>query len=196
MSLGEDWPQFLGPNANGTSGETGLLEKWPANGPPITWEKKIGAGYSSPSVRSNLLVLHHRLGNEEIVEAFQLSDGKPVWHYAYPSHFVDPYGYNNGPRGTPLLIQDRCYTLGAEGKLLCLALTSGKLVWQRDTSTDWTVPPAFFGVGSSPILEGDRLLVMVGGQPNSGMVAFDPRTGKTLWESVGERNWEGQPMIG
>jgi outer membrane protein assembly factor BamB len=70
------------------------------------------------------------------------------------------------------------------------------MVWQRDTGVDWNVPAAFFGVGSSPILEGNLLLVMVGGQPNSGMVAFDAQTGKAVWESVGEKNWQGQPMIG
>ena len=75
-------------------------------------------------------------------------------------------------------------------------MKTGRLIWQRDTGVDWNVPPAFFGVGSSPILEGGRLLVMVGGQPNSGMVAFDSQTGKTIWESVGAKNWEGQPMVG
>ena len=70
------------------------------------------------------------------------------------------------------------------------------MVWQRDTAADWNVPQAFFGVGSSPVLEGGLLLVMVGGQPNSGLVAFDAANGKTVWESVGERNWQGQPMRG
>jgi outer membrane protein assembly factor BamB len=192
----EDWPQFLGSHANGVSTETNLLEKWAANGPPVLWQKEIGTGYSAPSVRGSLLVLHHRLRDEEIVEAFDAGTGKSVWKYGYPSHFVDPYGYNNGPRSTPLLTPEYCYTLGAEGKLLCLDLNNGKLVWQRDTGVDWNVPAAFFGVGSSPILESGLLLVMVGGQPNSGIVAFDPKTGKNVWESIGEKNWQGQPMIG
>ncbi len=192
----QGWPRFLGPRANGTSAETGLLDKWPTNGPPLVWEKEIGSGYSAPSLRGNLLVLHHRIRDEEIIEAFETATAKPLWRYAYPSHFVDPYGYNNGPRSTPLLTEDRCYTFGAEGKLVCLDLQSGKLLWQRDTGVDWNVPTAFFGVGSSPILEGERLLVMVGGQPNAGMVAFDAKTGGTLWESVGEKNWQGQPMTG
>lgn len=193
-SEGEDWPRFLGPRANGTSLETGLLEKWPAGGPPIVWAKRVGAGYSAPSVRGNQLVLHHRIGDQEIVECLDAATGKSQWHYGYPSQYIDPYGYNNGPRCTPLLTTDRCYTFGAEGKLLCLDLQTGKLVWQRDTGNDWTVPAAFFGVGSTPILEGDLLLVMVGGQPNSGMVAFDAKTGKTVWESVGAKNWTGVPL--
>ena len=189
----EDWPQFLGPRQNGVSAETGLLEKWPTNGPPLLWEKTIGTGYSAPSVRGDLLVFHHRLKNEEVVEALQAADGKPVWRFTYPSQFVDPYGYNNGPRCTPLLTSNRCHTFGAEGKLLCLDLQSGKLVWQRDTRKDWNVPENFFGVGSTPILEGDLLIVMLGGQPNSGVVALDAKTGKTVWESVGEKTWHGKP---
>lgn len=195
-AAGEDWPQFLGPRANGISSETGLLDQWPTNGPPLVWERKIGTGYGAPSIRGAKLVFHHRLADEEIVESAEATTGKTVWRYAYPSHFIDPYGYNNGPRGTPLLTADKCYTFGAEGKLLCLELNSGKLVWQHDTGAEWNVPPAFFGVGTSPVLEGDRLLVMVGGQPNSGIVAFSPGTGKVLWESVGEKNWQGQPMLG
>ena len=189
----EDWPQFLGLRQNGISGETGLLEKWPTNGPPLIWEKAIGTGYGAPSVRGNLLVFHHRIKNEEVIEALQAGDGKSVWRYAYPSEFVDPYGYNNGPRCSPVLTSNRCYTFGAEGKLLCLELQSGKLVWQRDTQKDWNVPPAFFGVGSTPVLEGELLIVMIGAQPNSGVVALDSNTGKTVWESVGEKTWQGKP---
>ncbi len=193
---GTDWPQFLGPRADGTSSETGLVDKWPTNGPPLLWEKNIGTGYGAPSVLGNRLVLHHRIGNEEVVECFDATDGHSLWRFGYPSEFVDPYGYNNGPRCTPLLSSNLCYTFGAEGKLTCLELPTGKLVWQRDTALDFNVPNAFFGVGSTPILESGLLLVMVGGQPNSGMVAFDPKTGKTVWESVGKKNWEGVPMTG
>ena len=196
VAVCEDWPGFLGPQANGVSSETGLLDRWPSNEPPIIWQKQIGTGYGAVSVRGDIVVLHHRLANEEIVEGFEAATGKSIWDYSYPSHFIDPYGYNNGPRSTPLLTAERCYTLGAEGKLLCLELKTGKLIWQRDTGVDWDVPPAFFGVGSSPILDGNKLIVMVGGQTNSGVVAFDPATGKTLWESVGEKNWQGQPMRG
>jgi outer membrane protein assembly factor BamB len=196
QAFGEDWPRFLGPQANGISSATGLIEKFPTNGPPVVWEKQIGTGYGAPSVLGNKLVFHHRTGDEEIVECLDALTGKSQWHYDYPSKFIDPYGYNNGPRATPLLTSNRCYTFGAEGKLTCLELNTGKLVWQRDTGFDFNVPEAFFGVGSSPILEDGKLIVMVGGQPNSGIVAFDPNTGKTIWESVGRKNWEGAPMIG
>jgi outer membrane protein assembly factor BamB len=191
-----DWPQFLGPNGDGTSPETGLLEAFPAGGPAIVWQTNIGTGYSAPSVRAGQLVLFHRLGDEEVVEAFDAATGEPRWRHGYPTAYIDPFGYNNGPRCAPLLTTNRCYTFGAEGKLTCLDLDSGRQLWQRDTAKDFTVPEAFFGVGSAPLLEGNLLITMIGGQTNSGMVAFHAETGATVWESVGAGNWTGQPMHG
>lgn len=192
----EDWPRFLGPRANNTSAETGLVDRFPTNGLRIVWEKEIGTGYSAPSVLGGEVVLFHRVGGEEIVQSFDAATGKPGWRHAYASSFTDPYGYNNGPRCTPLLTSNRCYTFGAEGKLTCLDRRTGKLVWQRDTASDWEIPEAFFGVGSTPWLEGDKLIVMMGAQPNAGVVALDASTGRTLWQNVGKTNWNGVVTIG
>lgn len=190
-----DWPYFLGPEETGISAETGLIDEFPRQGPPLLWEKKIGTGYSAPSVLGNRLVIHHRPDDDgpgkEVIECVDADSGKPLWKYEYPSDFRDPYGYNNGPRCSPLLTLKYCYTFGAQGKLYCLTLDKGKEVWHRDCLKDFDVPPGFFGVGATPILEGDKLIVMVGGKPNSGMVAFDPETGKTLWQNVGKDVWDG-----
>ncbi len=188
---GDDWPQFLGPEGTGISLETGLLDVWPADGPPLLWSRVVGTGYSAPSVRGNRLVIHHREQDEEIVQCLRADTGEPIWRVAYPSAFRDPYGYNNGPRCSPLLTEDRCYTFGAEGKLLCLDLKTSEQIWMRDTQADFEIPKAFFGVGATPILEDNKLIVLVGGQPNSGVVAFDATTGETLWESVGKQTWDG-----
>jgi outer membrane protein assembly factor BamB len=194
--LAEDWPRLLGPRLDATSAETGLLARIPTNGPPVRWDKPVGTGYSAPSVAGGRLFLFHRLGNEELTEAWDASTGAPLWKHAQPTAYRDPYGYNNGPRCAPLVEGGRVFTFGAEGLLTCLEASTGKLLWQRDTAKDFEIPSAFFGVGSTPLMEGGRLLVMVGGQPDATVVAFDPATGKTLWQSVGEKNWTGQPMLG
>ncbi len=191
---GADWPDFLGPNRDAVSAETGLAARVPEAGFPVAWEREVGTGYSAPSVLGDTLVVFHRQGAEEVVEAVDAATGRTRWRSAYPSAFRDPYGYNNGPRCAPVMSADRVYTFGAEGRLTAWALADGKALWHRDTAREFEVPEAFFGVGSTPLLEGGRLLVMVGGQPDSGVIAVDPATGRTLWESVGRRNWEGQPM--
>ena len=135
----------MGPNRDQVSAERGLIDTLTLSGPRLVWEKAVGKGYSAPSVRGGKLVVHHRVGREEIVEACDPKSGQTYWKYAYPSDYRDPFGYNNGPRCTPLLTADHCYTFGAEGVLLCLDLVTGKKVWQRDTAKDFEVPEAFFG---------------------------------------------------
>lgn len=195
---GTDWPTFLGPDHTGVARETEIAASWPADGPPLVWEKKVGTGYSAPSVIGNRLVLHHRVGNEEIVQAYDAKTGAESWEYKNGSAFKDPYGYNNGPRCTPLLTKTHCYTLGAAGHLACVEIETGKKVWSRDLQADYRIPRAFFGIGCTPILEGDKLIVLVGGQrplkgeeSACGVVAFNAKTGKPIWNAVGKPTWDG-----
>lgn len=182
---GEDWPVFLGLRGTGVSGERGLLAEWPKGGPPVLWKRAVGEGYTAPSILGDRLVFFHRVEDEERVECLSASSGEVLWTHSDPTSFNDPYGYNGGPRCSPVLAGKRCYVFGAEGRLSCLDLETGRPVWQRETAREFKIPRAFFGVGSTPVLEGNLLLVMVGGHPQSGVVAFDAETGKTAWESVG-----------
>ena len=191
---GGDWPRLLGPEGTGVSAETGLLAAWPADGPSVLWKKRVGEGYAAPSVVGDRVVFFHRLGDDEVVECLDAATGMGIWKQSHPTRFTDPYGYNGGPRCTPLLTEDRCYTFGAEGMLSCLDLTSGAVIWRRDTGREFAVPPAFFGVGAGPVLEGDRLFVAVGGHPRSGVVAFDAKTGATLWQAVGPDDFPEPPV--
>lgn len=182
---GEDWPQFLGPNRNATSSEKGLLQSWPGEGPPLVWEKKIGKGFSAPVVAGERLILFHRVDDKEIVDCLDAATGKERWRFAYPTRHEDqvPTTGDDGPRSTPLIAGNRVYTLGAEGKLHCLELDTGKRVWDRAINTEYQVRPGFFGTATSPILEGNRLLINVGGK-GAGIVAFDKESGKELWKAT------------
>src|SRR5205807_377758 len=108
-----DWPQFLGPDRDSTTTETGLLQSWPKEGPPVLWEKSIGAGFSGPVVSGNRLVLFHRLGDNEQVTCLDATTGKENWNFSYATGYRDDFGFDEGPRSTPLIAGDRIFTLGA-----------------------------------------------------------------------------------
>jgi outer membrane protein assembly factor BamB len=178
-----DWPSLLGPARNGISDETGLVQSWPKQGPPLVWQRNVGQGYSGPVVADRRLILFHRLGDKEVVEALDAATGKERWRFDYPTSYVDDYGKGDGPRSTPLVADGRVYTLGAEGELHCLELESGKKVWHRSLAADYRPVKGFFGVGTSPLVEGDLLLVNVGAK-KAGIVAFDRRTGREVWKAT------------
>jgi len=178
-----DWPQFLGPNRDGVSVETGLRQTWPAEGPPVVWQRQVGEGFSAPAVQGERLILFHRLGDREVVECLDAVTGKERWKFAYATQYEDDFGKGNGPRATPLIANNRVFTLGADGWLHCLDLQTGQKIWGRSIMADYQVPRNFFGVGSSPLLEGDLLLVNVGGK-EAGIVAFAKDTGREVWRTT------------
>ena len=178
-----DWPQFLGPQRNGVSAETGLLQAWPREGPPVVWQKDVGAGFSGPVVAGERLILFERIENNEVVLCLDCASGQERWRFSYATGYVDDFGFDEGPRSTPLIAGNRVYTLGAEGTLHCLALDDGKKIWQRSLNSEYQVRKGFFGVGTSPLLEAGLLLVNVGGN-EAGIVAFDKDTGKEVWTAT------------
>jgi outer membrane protein assembly factor BamB len=187
---GEDWSAFLGPQGNGVTRDTGIAERWPEKGLPVLWRKRFEDGYAAPSIRRGKLVVFYGIDTGETVECLRADSGASLWKYEYSGVTTAPY-YGEGPRATPVLSDKRCYTVGLGGKLNCLDLETGKPVWNRDLTKDFAIifPP--FGLGPSPILEGDLLIVAVGGQPNSGVVAFRAATGEIAWRHVGKETWDG-----
>ncbi len=188
-----DWPQFLGPTRNGISTETDLLTSWPAKGPPVLWERAVGAGFSGPVVVGPWLILFHRVGDKEVVECLEAATGKSRWKADYPTAYRDDYGKGDGPRSTPLVAGGRVFTLGAEGRLHCLDLNTGKVLWQRALHEDYQVPRNFFGVGTSPLLEGGLVIVNVGGK-GAGVVALDQNTGKEVWRATDQHASYASPV--
>jgi outer membrane protein assembly factor BamB len=176
-----DWGGFLGPTHNGISTEKPLLKRFGKNGPAIIWEVAKGEGFSSPAVVGQRVVLFHRLGSEEVVECLQAETGRRFWKYAYPTAYRDRYGSGNGPRCPPVSDGVSIYTFGVEGKLHCLKLTTGQVVWKRDIIREFKLPPNFFGVGTTPLIEGKLLIVNVGAPGGPCVAAFDRRTGKMVW---------------
>ena len=197
---GVDWPNFLGPAQDSVSPERGLLPSWPEGGPPVVWQRAIGEGYAPPAVSKGRLFHAERVGPKIVTTAMKSETGEPLWRFAYDTDYADLYGYDGGPRCAPVVDDDRVYVYGPEGRLHCLKAVDGTVVWKKDLSAEYHVIQNFFGVGSAPVVEGDLLLVQVGGSPagspgiqsgevkglDSGLVAFDKRTGTEKYRMSAE----------
>lgn len=180
-----DWPNFLGPLRNGKSPHQFATLDWPADGPPELWRREIGTGYSSPVVSGNRLVVSHREGDEEFVECLAADTGQSLWRFDYPTACECPYQYSSGPYSTPAIDGGMVYAWGAEGALRCLDLASGELVWQRELNGEFGAELGMFPVAGSPLIEGDAIILNVGGQETgAGIVALDKQTGETLWTAT------------
>lgn len=183
-----DWPEFLGPDRNGISRETGLLQAWPPGGPRVLWKRELGETYAAPSVVREALVIFHRNGNEEVVERLDPTTGRPAWRHAYPTAYVDRFGYNGGPRAAPTIHGGRVYVLGAEAKLHCLDLETGGVLWQRSLHEEYFREPRqnFFGAGTAPRVDGNALFLNLGDENAGCVTALDPKTGRTIWRTDGD----------
>jgi outer membrane protein assembly factor BamB len=193
-ALASDWPQLLGPNRDGVYPGNDLAASWPADGPRVLWRAKIGQGFAAPSVAEGKVVLFHRVGDEEIIAAFDGANGTPLWKHAYPTAYRDDFGFDPGPRATPTIAGGKVFTFGADGMLTCVALADGQKVWSVDCKKEFTAPKGFFGLACSPLVEGNAVIVNVGGKPNASIVAFHKDTGSTLWRALDDEPSYSSPI--
>ena len=178
----ENWTSFLGPTFNAVSSETRLSRVLP---PPIVWEFPTGSGYASPVIFNGRLVYLHRVGDEEIVECLASETGAVYWRYRYSTLYEDRYGYNNGPRASPIIDEQdgRVYTIGAEGILHAIELETGRVIWRKALREEYSVSQEFFGTSSTPVIEGGLLIVNVGAPGGPTVVGFSLETGDEVWRA-------------
>ncbi|MDA1093877.1 MAG: PQQ-like beta-propeller repeat protein [Acidobacteria bacterium] len=189
----QDWPQLLGPTRNGAYSGVSLSETWPEGGPTRLWERPVGAGFAGPAVVGDRVILFHRVGGDEVVEALAAESGETVWRYAYPTTYRDDFGFDEGPRSVPVVADGRVHTYGAQGQLHTVDLATGAALWHVDTHARYAVRKGFFGAAGSPLVEAGRLIANVGGG-EGGIVAFDAATGDELWTATADESSYSSPV--
>jgi outer membrane protein assembly factor BamB len=209
---GVDWPTFLGPDRNGKSPEMGILTTWPADGLHIVWQRELGQSYGIGVVSRGRYLQFDRWGSQARLTCLHAETGAELWEFSYPTSYEDLYGYNGGPRCSPVVDGNRVYILGVEGMLHCLRLADGAVLWKCDTARQFGVVQNFFGVGSTPIVEGDLLIAVIGGSPagdhrlapgqldrvsgnGTGLVAFDKYTGAVRYTATDELAGYAAPAV-
>lgn len=173
-----DWPQLLGPNRNGIYTDSDVA--WPSS---VAWEKEVGAGFAAPVIVNGKVILFHRKGKKEIVDAWEAATGKTLWTFDYPTNYKDDFGFDDGPRSAPTVADGKVFTFGAEGALHAIDLNTGIKLWRVDVHKQYNVEKGYFGAGCSPLIYDGKLFLNIGSK-KAGIGAFDPATGKNIWKAT------------
>jgi outer membrane protein assembly factor BamB len=195
----DDWPQWLGPKRDGVWRETGLVDRFPKDGPKILWRAPLGTGYSGPAVVGDRVYVMDRLrakdsrgkparptrdgipGKERVV-CLDAGTGEVVWKHEYSCNYR--VSYPSGPRVTPLVRDGRVYTLGAMGDLYCLDAKTGKPIWHNNLMKSYGLDdPPVWGFAAHPLLDGDLLYTLAGGK-GSAVVALNKDKGTEVWKAL------------
>lgn len=183
-----EWPQWLGVARDGVYREEGIMSAWPKDGAKALWRVPVGQGYAGPAVAGGKVVLTSRIpapksekasdpfkrgslaGSERIV-CLEVESGRELWRVEYDCPYT--VSYASGPRATPLIEEERVYTLGAEGDLHCFALADGKVIWKKKLEG----PTPTWGFAAHPLIDGEKLLVLGATK----LLALDKKSGAEVW---------------
>jgi outer membrane protein assembly factor BamB len=188
-----DWPQWRGPNRDGSIASFPEPNAWPER---LTqkWKIEIGTGYATPIVVGNRVYAFSRQSDNEVVRAIDAASGKVVWESSYAAPFtINPAAarHGPGPKSTPAYADGRLFTMGMSGIVTAFDAASGKPLWHTE------VPPVAqtYHTAQSPIVDRGVMIVHVGGNNQGALTAFDPATGAIKWRWTGDGPSYGSPVI-
>lgn len=193
-----DWPQFLGPDRNGLSSETGLNVDWKAKPPKVLWKVPLGAGFSSLSAVGDRLYTMASQQGRDFIFCLDAGTGKVLWKQEAGATYLDVQKQGPGPRSTPTVVGDKLFCLLPLGDLICLT-TEGKPVWKVNIfQATGAANPAggrfYWGMSGSPLVEGEVVVVQPGGDKNNSVAAFHKDTGKLVWSAGSDPAGYGSPI--
>ena len=194
----DDWPQWRGVERDGVWRETGIVKELPKK-LSFLWRAPVGMGYAGPAVAAGRVYLMDRVlgdgeknpanpfskrqvGGSERILCLDAANGKLLWKHSYPAKYTVSYPY--GPRTTPAVSGGKVYCLGAMGDLFCMDAGTGKMLWSKQCAREFKAEINTWGFSAAPLVDGKKLIMLVGGKPGACVVAFDKDTGKELWRAL------------
>ena len=193
----EDWPQWRGANRDGLWRETGIVDQFESEEIAIRWRATVSNGYSGPTVANGRVYVTdfvHRPERQERLLAFDFEDGSFLWSHSWPADY-GRISFPNGPRASVTIAGSRAYALGAVGRLVCCDAATGAVLWCRDMAGDFAVHMPTRGLAAAPLVEGDLVIVQVGGTPEACLVALDKVTGEVRWTALEDHASYSAPTI-
>ena len=195
-----DWPQWRGPNRAATWTESGIVERLPTNRLKVLWRAPIAMGYSSPVIVAGKVYLSDAELKKplvrERVHCLEADSGKALWTYSYEHPVPDWFfmeGQARGPGATPIVRKGKVYALDLFGNTVCLDTSHGNVVWKKNLKEEFQMKET--SVDTSPLIEGDLLILMLGGKGGAGIVALDRNTGREVWRALDEAVTWSSPIV-
>lgn len=176
-----DWPQYLGPDRNAVSSETGLLRSWPADGPKVLWTVPLGVGFGGPAVSEGKVYVYDRVVDKtNVLRCIDLMTGEEEWTFSYdaPGSFD-----HNGSRSVPAIDGDKIYVCDPFGNLHCVDRNSHQAVWHKNIWTDFgggDLPR--WAISQNPLVY-KNMVIVASQTDNAGLVAYDKMTGDVIWKT-------------
>jgi outer membrane protein assembly factor BamB len=189
-----DFPQFLGPQRNGTVPGIALARDWAAHPPREVWRRPVGPGWSAFAVAGGLAVTQEQDGEMERITAYELATGVARWSHASPGRYETTIA-GTGPRATPSIVGDVVYAVGAQGRVTALELATGALRWSRDLGADTGAVTPEWGRSTSPLVVGGLVIVNAGGPDGKALVAYDAASGAPRWTGGDDRPSYSSPVL-
>ena len=194
--FGQDWPQWRGPSRDGKLGGFTAPQSWPKE---LTqkWKVTVGVGDSSPALVDGKLYAFGRQDADEVISCIDASSGKVLWQDRYPAQFVvtGPSARHPGTRSSPVVVDGTLCVLGVGGILSCLDTASGKVLWRKQSASDYLDTPAQFESSMSPLVVDGQCLVYIGGKGQGALLAFDLGTGQPKWKCAGDAPAPSSPVV-
>jgi len=202
----DDWPEWRGSGRQSVWTEDGIVERFPTGGLKTTWRTPVNGGFSGPAVADGRVFVvdfeflpeTRVMDGTERVLALDEMTGEILWTHEWPTEYRNlQLSYATGPRATPTVDGDYVYVAGGAGMLLCLEVETGEIVWQRDTVAEYDTTVPVWGTSSSPLVDGELVISVVGGEPDALVVAFDKGSGDEVWRAIDVVSEMGyaQPVI-
>jgi outer membrane protein assembly factor BamB len=188
------WPGFRGPGRDSHYDEKPILTNWPAGGLKLLWRQPIGGGYSSFAIAHGWAFTLEQRRDNEVAVAYDFKSGDELWNSSWPDRFQE-YFSEEGPRSTPTFDDGKVYILGAMGQLRCLDASTGKALWSKNILVENHAAVPSYGVASSPLILGDKLIVQSGAGNGKSVLCLDKRDGKVIWSALDDPTGYASPAL-
>lgn len=177
------WPGWRGPGRDGCVDGFRPPIRWPERLERV-WQVEVGTGYASPAVSGGRVYQHARQGDDEVVRCLELETGALKWRRSYAVPFTmgrGGEGHGKGPKSSPALADGRLFTISITGLLSAWGADSGELLWRRDYSSRFQKGHPYWGASTSPLVDGNRVVVHFGTDDQGALIALDAESGKEIW---------------